>query len=75
VTVSFEAGAGEREGCLCVADDGKGIKQATREGSSGTVLVEALAKQLQGRIERESPRRGTVVRICFPMRQPFRSAG
>lgn len=68
VTVTFEAGAGEREGCLCVTDDGKGMKQTTREGASGTMLVEALVKQLQGRIEREHPKRGTVVRICFPMR-------
>lgn len=68
VTVAFRVGHGEREGCLCVADDGKGMKQAAREGSSGTTLVEALASQLQGRIEREHPQRGTVVRVFFPLR-------
>jgi two-component sensor histidine kinase len=68
VTVTFRIGPREREGCLCVADDGKGMKQAKREGSSGTTLVEALATQLQGRIEREQPRRGTVVRVFFPLR-------
>lgn len=68
VTVTFRVGHGEREGCLCVADDGKGMKQAAREGSSGTTLVEALASQLQGRIEREHPQRGTVVRVFFPLR-------
>ncbi len=68
VTVTFRVGHGEREGCLCVADDGKGMKQAAREGSSGTTLVEALASQLQGRIEREHPQRGTVARVFFPLR-------
>lgn len=68
VTITFHVGPREGEGCMSVADDGKGMKQVTREGSSGTVLIEALTKQLHGRIERDKPARGTVTRICFPLR-------
>lgn len=67
ITVTFNAGAGEQEGYLTVTDDGKGMG-AARQGSSGTSLIDALVSQLQGRIERERPRRGTMIRICFPMR-------
>ncbi len=68
VTITFRVGPQEGEASMTVADDGKGTKEVTREGSSGTALVEALTKQLQGRIERDKVARGTVVRVCFPMR-------
>jgi two-component sensor histidine kinase len=72
ITVAFHIGPREGEACMTVADDGKGMKKLKRDGSSGTTLIEALTRQLQGRIERESPRRGTVVRICFPLRGSVR---
>jgi two-component sensor histidine kinase len=68
VTITFRIGPRDGEGSMTVADDGKGMKQMTRDGSSGTVLIEALTKQLHGRIERDKPARGTVTRICFPLR-------
>lgn len=66
VIVTFRAGTHHHEACLTVADDGKGMG-AARPGSAGTSLIEALVGQLRGRKEQESSRRGTTVRIFFPM--------
>lgn len=59
---------GDRTACLTVSDNGKGIHGDRREGSSGTDLIESLAAQLDGTVERESPERGgTAVRVTFPL--------
>jgi two-component sensor histidine kinase/putative methionine-R-sulfoxide reductase with GAF domain len=68
VRVKFCVGSGRSDAYLSVTDDGKGMGAGARGRSSGLTLVEALAKQLEGRVERESPKRGTVVRIWFPMK-------
>lgn len=67
VKVGFRVGTGHQEACLTVADDGKGISGATRQGAAGASLIDALVGQLRGRIERQSGRRGTTVQVFFPM--------
>lgn len=70
IRVRLSAGAGIRESCLSVIDDGKGMGPP-REGSSGTSLVDDLAAQLRGRVERSNPGKGSEVKVIFP---PFDSA-
>jgi two-component system, sensor histidine kinase PdtaS len=67
VRVEFRAGTAHQEACLIVADDGKGITSMTRQGSAGTSLIDALVRQMRGRIERQSSKRGTTVRVFFPL--------
>lgn len=68
IHVRFCVGSGQSDAYLSVSDDGKGMGAVARNRSSGLTLVDALAKQLEGRVERESPKRGTAVRVWFPMR-------
>lgn len=65
VRVELRAGVGIRESILSVIDNGKGMGPA-RPGSSGLKLVDSLAAQMRGRVERETPGRGTILRVYFP---------
>lgn len=52
---------------LVVEDDGVGIGSAERRGNGiGSSLVEGLASQLKGSLERRSDARGTVITLHFP---------
>lgn len=55
-------GAGEAK--LTIADNGRGIGEA-RSGGSGLKLIEALARQARGKIERDSTPEGTTVCVTF----------
>lgn len=65
VRIEFKVGTGNEESMLAVIDDGKGMGPP-RPGSSGTRLIESLARQVRGRVVREQPERGTAVRVFFP---------
>ncbi|MBB5696458.1 two-component sensor histidine kinase [Roseomonas pecuniae] len=54
------------EGCLQVRDNGVGMG-SPRAGGSGSELIERLAQQLSGRIEREKLLVGTGFAISFPL--------
>lgn len=63
ITVTYESGPTEWK--LSIGDDGIGLSatdMANREGL-GTSIVESLASQLEGRIDRDSSSRGTVVSV------------
>lgn len=68
IHVEFRADVGRHNACVTVWDDGKGMPEEKRPGSSGLALVETLVRQLNGSLERDSPGRGTRVRIRFPVR-------
>lgn len=63
VRVGFLAGP-DGMGEISVTDDGVGMGPP-RPGGSGTDLVEALAHQIGGRLERETSDRGTAIRVPF----------
>jgi two-component sensor histidine kinase len=54
------------EGVLEVRDQGGGIKKP-RKGGSGLRLMDALASQTGGAVERTSSERGTTIRVVFPL--------
>ena len=64
VLVSFKRERGRL--CLTVADDGKGVDPQRADSGLGQRLVEGLAQQLGGRLERESGIQGTTVRLILP---------
>jgi two-component sensor histidine kinase len=71
---------GHGEALLSICDDGKGMEQGaqteTRPGRSGQKLIEALARQIRGRVELESaPGQGTTVRVIFPRPAVAAAAG
>jgi PAS domain S-box-containing protein len=68
VVVALKRGPGELR--LSVADDGKGVDPRRTDSGAGGRLVEAFARQLGGRIERESGTNGTTVRLTLPWRAP-----
>jgi two-component sensor histidine kinase len=69
VVVALKRGPGELR--LTVADDGKGVDPRRTDSGAGGRLVEAFARQLGGRIERESgTSKGTTVRLTLPWRAP-----
>jgi two-component sensor histidine kinase len=68
VVVALKRGPGELR--LTVADDGKGVDPRRTDSGAGGRLVEAFARQLGGRIERESGKKGTTVRLTLPWREP-----
>jgi PAS domain S-box-containing protein len=51
---------------LTVADDGQGLDPRRADSGLGGRLVEGFARQLGGRVERESDSQGTTVRLIFP---------
>jgi two-component sensor histidine kinase len=55
-----------RELRLTVTDDGQGLDPRRADSGLGGRLVEGFARQLGGRVERESDSQGTIVRLTFP---------
>jgi two-component system, sensor histidine kinase PdtaS len=53
---------------LTVSDDGKGVDPRRTDSGVGGRLVETFARQLGGRIERESGNKGTIVCLTLPSR-------
>lgn len=51
--------------CLCVADDGCGMRKSTREGGLGRRLIDALVRQVHGVLSTESGPGGTRVRLLI----------
>jgi two-component sensor histidine kinase/putative methionine-R-sulfoxide reductase with GAF domain len=65
VRVTFLVDPGIGEGCVMVEDDGKGMGPP-REGGLGLTLIDALAAQLGGRVQRHEVEKGTRTGVCFP---------
>src|SRR5437764_7681961 len=66
IRVSFEVLSNSSEACLCVDDDGTGMKLPPATGV-GFKLIKGLAHQLGGRVEHLEVERGTRTRVCFPV--------
>jgi two-component sensor histidine kinase len=66
IRVIFTTSAQTGEGRVTVEDNGKGMG-APRQGGLGLTLVQALAQQLAGRVEREQPEKGTRTSVSFPL--------
>lgn len=56
---------GAGDAMLSITDNGKGI-QPSNGGGSGVKLMEALARQLRGRVGRDASEGGTTVCVIFP---------
>ena len=56
---------GAGEAMLSIADNGKGMAENVA-GGSGLKLMEALARQVRGRVARDSSPEGTTVCLSFP---------
>ena len=54
---------------LTVADDGKGVDPLRADSGLGGRLVQGFAEQLGGKVERESGRLGTIVRLILRSRE------
>jgi two-component sensor histidine kinase len=65
IRVGFETAANRSEACVCVEDNGIGMKLPPQPGI-GLKLVNALAQKLGGRIEYCETERGTRTRLYFP---------
>jgi two-component sensor histidine kinase len=68
IRVIFEVVANHSEACVCVEDNGIGMKLPPQPGV-GLKLITGLARQLGGRIEHLDAEQGTRTRLCFPV--PF----
>jgi len=66
IRVGFATNADTGEASITVEDNGKGMGPP-RKGGLGLTLIDALAQQLAGRVEREQPEKGTRTSICFPL--------
>jgi PAS domain S-box-containing protein len=66
VTVTLKRLPGELR--LTVADDGQGLDPRRADSGLGGRLVDRLAQQLGGQVERKSGSRGTAVQLIFPSR-------
>ncbi len=64
IKVMLGTGPGKGEATLSVADQGRGLS-AAKEGGSGLRLIEALARQVRGRVEQDSSDKGLTVRLSF----------
>jgi two-component sensor histidine kinase len=64
---------GYGEAVLTVCDNGRGMA-VNADGGSGQHLMDALARQLRGRVERDAnPKGGAIIRVVFP--RPLGAAG
>jgi chemotaxis protein methyltransferase CheR len=54
---------------LMVSDDGKGVDPQRADSGLGGRLVDTFARQLGGKVERESGLHGTTVRLILPSRE------
>lgn len=66
ITATLKTGVGYGEARLVVADNGRGIRNPRPDGS-GLKLISSLARQIGGRVERESSDGGTRVEVTFPV--------
>jgi PAS domain S-box-containing protein len=60
---------------LTVADNGQGLDPKRSDSGLGARLVDGLAHQLGGRVERNSDHRGTTVRLNLPWREASQGFG
>jgi PAS domain S-box-containing protein len=67
VMVTLTRGPGELR--LTVADDGQGLDPGRADSGLGGRLVDGFARQLGGRVERQSDRQGTTVHVILPWRE------
>jgi PAS domain S-box-containing protein len=68
-TVMVTLKRGPRELLLTVADDGQGLDPRQADSGLGGRLVDGFARQLGGRVERQSDRQGTTVHVILPSRE------
>ena len=68
VMVTLKRGP-RRELLLTVADDGQGLDPRQANSGLGGRLVDGFARQLGGRVERQSDRQGTTVNVILPSRE------
>src|SRR5579883_280709 len=66
IDISFALVGNATEGCVSVQDDGRGMEVPPRKGT-GLTLVEALAQQIQGRVEFVEMETGSRTVLCFPV--------
>ena len=66
IRVTFDTVTHESGACVSVADDGIGMKLPPEKGF-GLTLIEALARQLSGRIDYVEVEKGSRVQLCFPV--------
>lgn len=66
ISVKLQTGIGFGEARLTIADNGRGMKDASAKGS-GLKLIGALAKQIAADVERTSSDKGMVVAVQFPV--------
>ena len=67
VAVTLKRSPGELR--LTVADDGQGADPQRADSGLGGRLIDTFARQLGGKVERESGRHGTTVRLILPRRE------
>ncbi len=67
VRVTLKRGPGELR--LSVADDGQGLDPRGADSGLGGRLVDGLAQQLGGQVERKSDSQGTTVQLILPSRE------
>jgi two-component sensor histidine kinase len=67
VTVTLKRLPGDLR--LTVADDGQGLDPRGADSGLGGRLVNRLAQQLGGQVERKSDSRGTTVHLILPSRE------
>ncbi len=73
VMVTLKRTAGQLH--LTVADDGRGLDPNRADSGLGARLVDGLAHQLGGRVERDSDNQGTTVRLNLPWREASQGFG
>ncbi len=66
VRVVFSTDAETGEACITVEDNGKGMGPS-RNGGLGLKLIDAFARQLGGRVQRDPVEKGTRTRVSFPL--------
>jgi chemotaxis protein methyltransferase CheR len=60
---------------LTVADDGQGADPRRADSGLGGRLVDTFARQLGGKVERESSNKGTIVSLTLPSREASQRSG
>jgi two-component sensor histidine kinase len=73
ITIQFALASNSSEGCVIVQDDGKGMEVPPKKGL-GLTLIEALAQQIQGRIEFHKVDTGSRTVLHFPVALPARAS-
>jgi two-component sensor histidine kinase len=66
IVVGLAGGVGYGEAILTVADNGRGMRTSSSNGS-GLKLITSLAKQVGGAVEQESSSSGTTTSLRFPL--------